>query len=114
MEKKVYTAKLNNLAVSPRKLGLIAKRVRNSGLKKSMLELDFINKKGAIDVKKCLNSAIANAEDIDGLNQDDLEIKEIYVTEGLTLKRGKPVARGRFHRINRRRSNLVIKLQAKQ
>jgi large subunit ribosomal protein L22 len=82
------------------------------GLVKSTLtDLTFSNKRIAIDVRKCLQSAIANAENNHNLDVDELVVAEAYVGKNLTLKRGRPRARGRFGRIIKPFSELTIKVR---
>ena len=76
-------------------------------------KLEFLNKGAALPVKKVLDSAIANAENNNDLDKKDLIIKEARVDEGFTMKRGKPVSKGRYHRIFRRNSHIVIGLGQK-
>jgi large subunit ribosomal protein L22 len=64
-----------------------------------------------VDVKKCLQSAIANAENNHGLDVDELIVAEAYVGKNLVMKRGRPRARGRFGRIHKPFSELTIKVR---
>ncbi|OAV04184.1 LSU ribosomal protein L22p L17e [Moraxella catarrhalis] len=70
----------------------------------------FSNKKGAKLVKKCLDSAIANAEHNNGLDIDTLRVTTIYVDEGITLKRIMPRAKGRADRISKRTCHITVKV----
>lgn len=108
-----YTAKLNNIRISPKKLTLVAALVRGMGANRAIENLDFVNKKGAKSVKKVLVSALNNAKNNFGANVNDLIIKEIYVTEAPTYKRGKAVSRGRYFQILKRGSNLNVTLANK-
>lgn len=104
-------AKLRMLKTSPQKLNLVAGLIRGKKVERALTELTFSKKRIAIDVKKCLQSAIANAENNHGLDVDDLIIAEAYVGKNLTLKRGRPRARGRFGKILKPFSELTIKVR---
>lgn len=110
---KLYKAKLTNLRSGPRKVSIILDEIRNMNLSDALVSLDFMNKKVAEPIKKLILSAVANAEDTDGVDISDLKINELYVTHGNHLKRGKAVSRGRYHRITKHRSNLFVKLERK-
>ncbi|KAE9628865.1 50S ribosomal protein L22 [Parasedimentitalea maritima] len=92
-------AKLRMLRTSPQKLNLVAGLIRGKKVDKALTELTFSNKRVAQDVKKCLQSAIANAENNHNLDVDELVVAEAYVGKNMTLKRGRPRARGRFGKI---------------
>ncbi|MVO18124.1 50S ribosomal protein L22 [Parasedimentitalea huanghaiensis] len=92
-------AKLRMLRTSPQKLNLVAGLIRGKKVDKALTELTFSNKRVAQDVKKCLQSAIANAENNHNLDVDELIVAEAYVGKNMTLKRGRPRARGRFGKI---------------
>jgi large subunit ribosomal protein L22 len=70
--------------------------------------LNFSTKKGAVLVKKTLESAIANAEHNEGADVDDLRISEIFVNEGMTMKRIRPRAKGRADRILKRSCHITV------
>lgn len=92
-------AKLRMLRTSPQKLNLVAGLIRGKKVGKALTDLTFSNKRVAQDVKKCLQSAIANAENNHNLDVDELIVAEAYVGKNMTLKRGRPRARGRFGKI---------------
>ena len=92
-------AKLRMLKTSPQKLNLVAGMIRGKSVEKALADLTFSKKKVSLDVKKCLQSAIANAENNHNLDVDDLVVAEAWVGKNLTMKRGRPRARGRFGRI---------------
>ena len=104
-------AKLRMLRTSPQKLNLVAGLIRGKKVEKALNDLTFSKKRIAIDVKKCLQSAIANAENNHGLDVDELVVAEAYVGKNLVMKRGRPRARGRFGRINKPFSELTIKVR---
>ena len=87
-------AKLRMLRTSPQKLNLVAALIRGKSVDKALTDLTFSKKRVAQDVKKCLQSAIANAENNHNLDVDELIVAEAWVGKNLTLKRGRPRARG--------------------
>mgnify|MGYP000580065878 CR=1 FL=1 len=104
-------AKLRMLRTSPQKLNLVAAMIRGKKVDRALNDLTFSNKRIAIDVKKCLQSAIANAENNHNLDVDELVVAEAYVGKNLVMKRGRPRARGRFGRIMKPFSELTIKVR---
>ena len=101
-------AKLRMLKTSPQKLNLVATLIRGKKVEKALSDLTFSKRRIAIDVKKCLQSAIANAENNHGLDVDELVVAEAYVGKNITLKRGRPRARGKFGKIMKPFSELTI------
>jgi large subunit ribosomal protein L22 len=101
-------AKLRMLKTSPQKLNLVAAMIRGKKVEKALSDLTFSKRRIAGDVKKCLQSAIANAENNHGLDVDELVVAEAYVGKNITLKRGRPRARGRFGKIMKPFSELTI------
>ncbi|MEM6482612.1 MAG: 50S ribosomal protein L22 [Pseudomonadota bacterium] len=104
-------AKLRMLRTSPQKLNLVAAMIRGKKVDKALNDLTFSKKRIALDVKKCLQSAIANAENNHNLDVDELIVAEAYVGKNLIMKRGRPRARGRFGRIIKPFSELTIKVR---
>ena len=102
-------AKARMLRTSPQKLNLVSKLIRNKPVNAALIELRFSKKRIAIDVRKCLESAIANAENNHGLDIEELVVAEAYVGKNLVLKRGRPRARGRYGKILKPFSQLTIK-----
>lgn len=100
-----------NLRTSPQKLNLVAGMIRGKPVERALAELSFSKRRIANDVRKTLQSAIANAENNHGLDVDELIVAEAYVGKNLTLKRGRPRARGRFGRILKPFSQLTIKVR---
>ncbi len=96
------------IRVSPQKLNLVAQLIRGKKVERALAELQFSRKRIAADVKKTLESAIANAENNHSLDVDDLIVAEAFVGKGLVLKRFSPRARGRAGRIEKPFSNLTI------
>lgn len=101
-------AKVKMLRTSQQKLNLVAQLIRGKKVDKALSDLTFSKKRIAADVKKCLQSAIANAENNHNLDVDELIVAEAYVGKNLTLKRGRPRARGRFGKILKPFSELTI------
>ena len=104
-------AKTRMLKTSPQKLNLVAQLIRNVSVDQALNNLTFSKKRIAVDVKKCLKSAIANAENNHGLDVDELVVVDAYVGKNLVLKRGRPRARGRFGKILKPFSEITIKLR---
>ena len=96
------------LRVSPQKLNLLAQLIRGKKVATALADLEFSRKRIARDVRKCLESAIANAENNHNLDVDDLVVKEAYVGKALVLKRFHARARGRGARILKPFANLTI------
>ena len=83
-------AKLRMLRTSPQKLNLVAALIRGKKVEKALQDLTFSKKRISDDVKKCLQSAIANAENNHNLDVDALVVAEAYVGKNLIMKRGAP------------------------
>jgi large subunit ribosomal protein L22 len=96
------------IRVSPQKLNLVAQLIRGKKVATALADLEFSRKRVAKDVRKCLESAIANAENNHNLDVDDLVVKEAYVGKALVLKRFHARARGRGARIEKPFANLTI------
>ena len=107
------SATLKYTHLSPQKMRLIADQIRGMSADRAVTLLSFSNKKGAKIVKKVLESAIANAENNDGADIDELKITEVQVNQGPTMKRLRPRARGRADRILKRTSHLTVKVSEK-
>jgi large subunit ribosomal protein L22 len=99
---------LRNIRVSPQKLNLVAQLIRGKRVATALADLEFSRKRVARDVKKCLESAIANAENNHDLDVDDLVVKEAFVGKALVMKRFHARARGRGARILKPFSHLTI------
>ena len=104
-------AKLRMLRTSPQKLNLVAALIRGKKVERALNDLTFSKKRIAQDVKKCLQSAIANAENNHGLDVDELIVAEAWVGKNLVMKRGRPRARGRYGRIMKPFSEITIKVR---
>ncbi len=101
-------AKLRMLRTSPQKLNLVAGLIRGKKVEAALNDLTFSKKRIAGDVKKCLQSAIANAENNHNLDVDELVVAEAYCGKNLIMKRGRPRARGRFGKIIKPFSEITI------
>ena len=96
------------LRVSPQKLNLVAQLIRGKKVSRALADLEFSRKRIAVDVKKCLESAIANAENNHDLDVDDLVVSQAFVGKALVMKRFHARARGRAGRVEKPFSNLTI------
>ena len=101
-------AVLRTIRVSPQKLNLVAGLIRGKKVASALADLQFSRKRIAVDVKKCLESAIANAENNHDLDVDDLIVAEAHVGKALVMKRFTPRGRGRSGRIFKPFSHLTI------
>ena len=101
-------AKTKMLRTSPQKLNLVAQLIRGKKVDKALADLTFSHKRIAGDVKKCLQSAIANAENNHGLDVDNLIVAEAWGGKNLVMKRGRPRARGRYGKIMKPFSEITI------
>ena len=104
-------AKTRLLRTSPQKLNLVAAMIRGKKVEKALSDLTFSKRRIANDVKKTLQSAIANAENNHNLDVDELIVAEAWVGKGLVMKRGRPRARGRFGRIHKPFAEITIKVR---
>ena len=96
------------LRVSPQKLNLLAQLIRGKRVETALADLEFSRKRIALDVRKTLESAIANAENNHDLDVDDLIVAEAHVGKALVMKRFHPRARGRAGRVEKPFANLTI------
>ena len=103
-------ARLKGAPISAQKARLVADQVRGLPVEKALSLLEFSPKKAAHIVKKLLDSAIANAENNEGADVDELRVSTIFVDEGMSLKRLRPRAKGRADRILKRSCHITIKL----
>lgn len=103
-------AKLKGAQISAQKVRLIADQIRGLSVEKALNELEFSNKKAAHIVKKVLDSAIANAENNEGADVDELKVSTVFVDEGMTMKRLRPRAKGRADRILKRSCHITVKV----
>jgi large subunit ribosomal protein L22 len=101
-------AVIRMLRISPQKLNLLAQLIRGKKVDRALADLQFSRKRIAHEVKKGLESAIANAENNHSLDVDDLIVAQAYVGKALVMKRFHARARGRSSRIAKPFSNLTI------
>ena len=99
---------LRNVRISPQKLNLVAASIRGLKVDKALANLQFSRKRIAIDVKKTVESAVANAENNHNLDVDSLVIAEAHVGKSMVMKRWKARARGRVGRIQKPFSHLTV------
>ena len=113
-EKKLIVAKLNRLRIAPRKVRLVADSIRGKDIKQARATLQFTVKKAAQPLAKLLESAIANAKNNFKMTEDNLRIAKITVDQGRTLKRYRPVSRGRTAMIQKKTSQITLVLDSKE
>lgn len=101
VDNQAAMAVARNLRVSPQKLNLVAAMIRGKPVEKALTELEFSRKRIAVDVRKCVMSAVANAEFNHGLDVNDLVVAEAWVGKNLVMKR--------FHARGRGRSGAIVK-----
>ena len=99
---------VRNLRISPQKLNLVAGMIRGKKVSQALADLEFSRKRIAIDVRKCVMSAIANAENNHGLDPDDLVVAEAYVGKNLVMKRFHARGRGRSAGIMKPFSQITV------
>ena len=103
-------ARLKGAWISAQKARLVADQVRGKPVEEALSLLEFSTKKAAQIVKKILDSAIANAENNEGADVDELKVSSIFVDEGMTMKRLRPRAKGRADRIFKRSCHITVKV----
>ncbi len=97
-----------NLRVSPQKLNLVAGMIRGKKVNTAIADLEFSKKRIAQDVRKCVMSAVANAENNHGLDVDDLVVAEAWVGKNLVMKRFAARGRGRSSRIEKPFAQITV------
>jgi len=107
-------AYLRRIRVSPQKLNLVAEMIRGKPADTALATLTFSKRRIAGDVKKALQSAIANAENNHQLDVDRLYVAEAYVGKSLVMKRFRARARGRMGRIEKPFSNLTVVVRERE
>ena len=100
------TAKYVRMA--PRKVRMVVDQIRNKSVEQALEALQFSTRAAAEPVAKVVRSAVANAENNNGMRADNLVIAASYVDEGPTLKRIRPRAKGSASRINKRTSHITV------
>ncbi len=107
-------AKLSHARISAQKARLVADQIRGLAIAKALDVLGFSPKKAATMIKKVLESAIANAENNEGADIDELMVSTVFVDEGPTLKRFRARAKGRGTQILKRTCHITVKVSDKQ
>ena len=107
-EVKTAKARARMIRVSPRKLNLLAESIRGLKASKAVAQLTFSKKRVADEAKKVLLSAIANAENNNNMDVDNLVVKEAYVGKAMVMKRFHAGAKGRGNRILKPFSNMTV------
>ena len=107
-------AVVRNIRVSPRKLNLIAEMIRGKSAEAALAELTFSKRRISNDVKKALETAIANAENNHQLDVDRLYVKEATVGKSFVMKRFRARARGRIGRLQKPWSNLTLVVRERE
>ena len=102
------SATAKRLRLSPQKARLVVDQVRGKQVAEALDILSFSTRKGADIVRKVVESAIANAENNEAADLDELVISEIFVNEGFTMKRIRPRAKGRADRIFKRTCHVTV------
>ena len=104
------TAKLKNAPLSAQKGRLVADMIRSMNVSSALDVLKFTPKKAAVIMRKLLVSVVANAENNNGIDIDELKVGTVFVDEATTLKRISPRAKGRANRICKRTCHITIKV----
>ncbi len=108
------SALLRTLRTSAQKLNLVAQEIRGISAEKALAKLAFSRRRIAGDVRKVLQSAIANAENNHNLDVDRLYVAEAYVGKAITMRRGRPRARGRAGRITKPFSRITVVVRERE
>jgi large subunit ribosomal protein L22 len=103
-----------NLRISPQKLNLLAQLIRGKKVDTALADLEFSRKRIAKDVRKCVMSAVANAENNHGLDVNELVVKEAYVGKNLVLTRFHARGRGRMSPIEKPFAQLTVVVKAQE
>jgi large subunit ribosomal protein L22 len=111
--KNIVKAINRNVRSSPRKINIILKNIRGKKADVAIRDLSFARKRIAHDIKKTVQSAIANAENNNQYDIDNLYVEEAYVGKSIVLKRFRPRAKGRASSIKKPYSNITIILSEK-
>jgi large subunit ribosomal protein L22 len=102
------SAILKGVRISPQKARLVADLIRGKKVDHALNLLNFSPKKGAVIIKKVVESAIANAENNNGADVDELKIKTIYIDKGVVLKRIRAQSKGRAGKIIKPTSHITV------
>ena len=102
------SASAKRLRISAQKVRLVADQIRGKLVADALDLVSFSNKKASVLMRKALESVVANAENNEGADIDELKGSEVYVNEGMTMKRIRPRAKGRADRIFKRSSHITV------
>ena len=102
------SASAKRLRISAQKVRLVADQIIGKPVADALDLLSFSNKKASVLMRKALESVVANAENNEGADIDELKVSEVYVNEGMTMKRIRPRAKGRADRIFKRSSHITV------
>jgi len=114
LEQQKALAMARAIRVSPRKLNLLAESIRGKNASDALAELSFSKRRVAIDVRKVLQAAVANAENNHQLDVDNLYVAAAFVGKSLTMRRFRPRARGRAGRIEKPFSRLTVVVRERE
>ena len=104
------SASAKRLRISAQKVRLVADQIRGNPVAEALDLLSFSTQKASVLMRKTVESVVANAENNEGADIDELKISEVYVNEGMTMKRIRPRAKGRADRIFKRSSHITVTL----
>ena len=102
------SASAKRLKISAQKVRLVADQIRGKPVAEVLDLLSFSTQKASVLMRKTVESVVANAENNEGADIDELKISEVYVNEGMTMKRIRPRAKGRADRIFKRSSHITV------
>ena len=102
------SASAKRLQISAQKVRLIADQIRGKSVADALDILSFSTQQASVLMRKAVESVVANAENNEGADIDELKISEVYVNEGMTMKRIRPRAKGRADRIFKRSSHIKV------
>jgi len=102
------SASAKRLRISAQKVRLVADQIRGKPVAEVLDLLSFSTQKASVLMRKTVESVVANAENNEGADIDELKISEVYVNEGMTMKRIRPRAKGRADRIFKRSSHITV------
>lgn len=106
-------ASLSNYRQSPRKVRLVANLIKGKKVTDAEVALSFLVKRASLPISKLLQSAVSNAKQNNGVEKENLFVKEFTVDKGIVMKRFMPRARGMSSPINKRTSHVNITLEEK-
>ena len=106
----IVVAKHRYARISPQKARLVADQIRGLPVEKAAELLTFSTKKSAKLIKKVLDSAIANAENNEGADIDELKVTRIFIDQGASYKRIRPRAKGRADRILKPTAHITVEV----